>query len=183
MGATVDLMEYVASELNTKRYVIAVFIDLQKAFDTVNINFLLRKLYKMGFQGTCYNLLKTYSKGRRHYTVVNGEKSEEEKVRTGVTQGSVLGPLLYLMYVHSLECAELEAKYFKFADDTVLVYSGESEIQLEETVNRDLKLYFDWLCYNKLSLNVQKQFLWLLGIRVGHPAIPRLKLMTQILKG
>ena len=113
---------------------------------------------------------------------MNGEKSEEEKVRTGVAQCSVLGPLLYLMYVHSLKCAELEAKYFKFADDTVLVYSGESEIQLEETVNRDLKLYFDWLCYNKLSLNVQKTVFMVIRHKGGPPCNPQIKINDSNIK-
>ena len=73
----------------------------------------------MGPRGTCGMLLRTYSEDRKHYTNVNGEDSETEMLSVGVAQGSVLGPLLYLLYVHSLQYVGLKAKYFLFADDNV----------------------------------------------------------------
>lgn len=156
LGTTVDLLEYVSNEIDKNKIAVLVFIDLQKAFDTVNIDILLNKLYKMGCRGITYKLLETYSKNREQYTVVNGEASSKAGVQVGVAQGSVLGPLQYLLYVHSIKFIGLKANYFMFADDTVLVYTSENSQLLEDTVNEDLKLYYDWLCYNKLSINIEK---------------------------
>ena len=96
LGATVDLLEYVSGEMDKNKYVITVFVDLQKAFDTVNIDLLLDKLYKMGCRGICYELLKSYSTNRQQYTSVNNSNSETAEVEVGVAQGSVLGTLQYL---------------------------------------------------------------------------------------
>ena len=156
LGAAVDLIDYVSSEMDKNKYVVAVFIDLQKAFDTVDIQLLLEKMYKMGVRGVCYNLLRTYSTNRTHYTVVNGCASDAEEMNVGVAQGSVLGPLQYLLYVHSLKYLSLKSRYFMFADDTVLVTSASDIGGLELTVNSDLKLYFEWLCYSRLSININK---------------------------
>ncbi|CAH1970325.1 unnamed protein product, partial [Acanthoscelides obtectus] len=67
----------------------------------------------------------------------------------GVPQGSVLGPLLYSLYVLSLHCANLNCDYFTFADDNVLLYSGDSKVSLETVINNDLDVYYKWLLYNK----------------------------------
>lgn len=153
MSATTDLLESVSAEINKNNYVILVFVDLQKAFDTVDIEILLKKLRKMGFRGTAYKLLKTYLEHRSHYTVVNNVSSEKRNVNMGVPQGSVLGPILYLLYV---QCVGTKAKYFSFADDTVLVYSSPCLKSIESTINEDLTHYSDWLRCNKLSINVKK---------------------------
>lgn len=169
-GAAVDMLEYITNELDKNKYVITVFVDLQKAFDTVNIKLMMNKLHKMGFRGTCYNLLKSYSNGRKHLTTINNENSEQINLNVGVAQGSVLGPILYLLYVHSLKYANLKASYFKFADDTVLVYSGDGAKQIEELVNSDLNQYFSWLCYNRLSLNAQKT-VYMVSKQTGKPPL------------
>ena len=110
----------------------------------------------MGFRGRCHDLLLSYSTGRKQCTKVNGWVSSGASVSVGVAQGSVLGPLEYLLYVQSLKYAGLKARYIKFCDDTVLVYSGAKKEELEATVNADLQKYFDWLCYNRLTINVEK---------------------------
>ena len=106
--------------------------------------------------GICYKLLKSYSRNRQQYTSVNNSNSETAEVEVGVAQGSVLGPLQYLLYVHSLKYVGLKATYFMFADDIVLVYSSENQNELQTIINTDLKNYFKWLCYNRLSINAEK---------------------------
>lgn len=95
LGTTVDLLDYITSELDKNNYVVVVYIDLKKAFDTVDIEILLDKIWKMGFRGVCYRLLKTYSKGRKHFTRISNTVSETQKMKVGIAQGSVLGPLEY----------------------------------------------------------------------------------------
>lgn len=182
LGATVDLLEYITKEIDQNRYIAAVFIDLQKAFDTVNIELLLEKLNKMGFRGVCQNLLKTYTVDRKQYTVVNKIPSEKTSVRVGVPQGSVLGPLQYLLFVHSLKFADLKSKYFMFADDTVIVYSSENQEQLEQTINSDLKTYFEWLCYNELTINTEKTVYMIIKQKGKKSIKPVIKINNKVLK-
>lgn len=182
LGATVDLLEYIISELNENRYVVTVFIDLQKAFDTVDIVLLLEKLQNMGFRGKCHELLNSYSTRRRQQTYVNGVTSDEASVEVGIAQGSVLGPLQYLLHVQSLKYAGLRVKYYKYCDDTVLIFSGVNKIELEQDINSDLERYYQWLCYNKLTINVEKTVYMVLH-QVGKNQIdPIIKINDCVLK-
>ena len=154
--AAMDLTDHISRALDNKQVVIAVFIDLQKAFDVVSTDILLNKLDGMGFRGVIYNLLKSYVQDRKQYVSLSGVNSSFLNSECGVPQGSVLGPLLYLLYVLNLKHANLRAQYFTFADDTVLVYAGEEEGTLTDVVNDDLKLYLNWLYRNKLKINIGK---------------------------
>lgn len=181
LGATVDLLEYISKELDQNKYVVAVFIDLQKAFDTVDINLLLEKTNKMGLRGNCEELIKTYSTNRKHFTTVNGQNSDTQYAKIGVAQGSVLGPLQYLLYVHSLKYANLESKYFMFADDTVLVHSSTDKTCLEQTINKDLDTYFEWLCWNRLSINTEKTVYMILKQKNKYSCKLNIKLNNKVL--
>ncbi|KAK9882698.1 hypothetical protein WA026_022748 [Henosepilachna vigintioctopunctata] len=156
LSATFDFVNFVSKAVDQRKIVIAVSIDLSKAFDTVNIDILLKKLHRMGFREQFYNILETYLKGRRQYVRMGGTFSSMLPINYGVPQGSVLGPLLYLLFVHSLRLVGLEAQYFTFADDTLFVYTGESENDLENLINEDLDRYIGWLYLNKLKINVNK---------------------------
>lgn len=156
LSATIDFINHIASALDDKYYTLAVFVDLRKAFDVVDFSILLRKIQEMGIRGTALSLIKTYLQGREQFTVVDGVSSQTQNTKAGVPQGSVLGPLLYTLHVLSLKTSNIVGRYFKFADDTVLVYKGKDWKQLETTVNDDLKKYHSWLIKNKLQLNVKK---------------------------
>ena len=156
LGATSDLVSRIANDMDNKKIVVAVFIDLKKAFDVVSPEILLNKLKNLGFRGQMYDLIKTYLKDRKQYVKLNLLTSETEICEYGVPQGSVLGPLLYSLYVLSLKCSGLQGRYYTFADDTVLLYSGEGVGDLERNVNDDLHLYTSWLDYNKLKVNIDK---------------------------
>lgn len=156
LSATTDLVNLIANEIDNKKIVIAVFIDLKKAFDVVSFDILLSKMYKLGIRGAMYNLIKTYLLSGEQYVKLDKYDSENKKIECGVPQGSVLGPLLYSLFVLSLRCSGLKARYFTFADDTALVYSFNSEDNLEINVNLDLQKYKDWLLCNRLKINIEK---------------------------
>lgn len=156
LAAVVDFVDYISMALDKQQIVIAVFIDLKKAFDVVSIDILLDKLFKMGFRGILYSLIKTYLYDRKHCIKLDNIVSEWSSNTYGVPQGSVLGPLLYSLYVLNLKLANLRARYFTFADDTVLVYTGTDEITLANLINNDLKNYLKWLFSNKLKINIEK---------------------------
>ena len=102
-----------------------------------------KKCETMGFRGKCFDLLTSYSTRRKQCTEVNGKISSKRDTHVGLAQGSVLGPLQYLLYVQSLKYAGLKGKYFMFCDDTVIVYSAINKEDLELTVNSDLQTYLN----------------------------------------
>ena len=151
-----DFIDFVSKELDKKNIVVAVFVDLRKAFDVVSFDILLKKLEKMGFKEKINELLKTYLYHREQYVSIDGVCSSRLSNAGGIPQGSVLGPLLYSIYVLNLQCAGLTARYFTFADDTVLAYTGTNGIDMQDDINSDLKSYLNWLYSNKLKINIDK---------------------------
>lgn len=181
--ATTEMMEYITDNLDRQNYVLATYIDLQKAFDTVDREILLHKLQLMGIRGVAYSLISTYLKNRTQSTVVNGIRSTVEETKSGVPQGSVMGPILYLLYVHSLSLLDMEVKYITFADDVVLLYAHKEPKTLETIVNNDLKIYYGWLLQNHLKINASKTLYMVfslkgkqdinIDIKIGNKAINR----------
>ena len=152
----ISLTEKIRQSLDKGQFSCGVFIDLQKAFDTVNIDILLRKLELYGIRGNCNKWFRSYLTGRRQYVTVNGKSSGFKHILHGVPQGSVLGPLLFIMYINDLPNALIFSESTLFADDTCLLYSNSSLKSIERHLNIDLKRLFKWLCANKISLNVSK---------------------------
>lgn len=101
-------------------------------------------------------LIKSYLTNRKQFVIIDKTKSNLLDIKKGVPQGSVIGPLLYILYVMSLQKASLKARYFTFADDTILAYNDSSLEKLITTVNEDLILYKKWLLHNKLKVNEMK---------------------------
>lgn len=155
-SAITDFLNYVNTELDNKKIIVTVFVDLKKAFDVVDHDVLLSKFYFMGIRGTALTLLKTYLNDRRQYVLVDGVISDVKMSNYGVPQGSVLGPLFYILLVLSLRLAGLSGRYFTFADDTALVYTGADIDLLETQINNDLLKYSQWLLHNKLKINIEK---------------------------
>lgn len=156
LGAVVDLVEYITERLDRSEHIVAVFIDMQKAFDTVNHRYLLGKIEGMGIRGTALKLIETFITDRLQYVDIDGIRSKKLKLKIGVPQGTVLGPLLYLLYVESISRVGLECKYIMFADDTVFVFNDKSEEKMVNNLNRELKQVYEWCCFNKLCINIEK---------------------------
>ena len=132
------------------------FVDLQKAFDTVDHEILLSKLDYYGIRRISNNWFKSYLSNHKQFVSINGYDSGLAEIKCGVPQGSVLGPLLFLLYINDLNQAIKFCKVHQFADDTNLLYLGKSIKKLNKLVNYDLKTLLYWLNANKISLNVKK---------------------------
>ena len=133
-----------------------VFIDLQKAFDTVDHNILINKLEHYGIRGAALNWFKSYLSMRSQFVNINNTYSVTNTITHGVPQGSVLGPLLFIIYINDMHTAIKFSTVHHFADDTNLLYTNKSIKKINMHVNHDLQLLCQWLRANKLSLNADK---------------------------
>ena len=132
-----------------------IYLDLSKAFCTLNFDILLNKLDQYGIQGCSNRLLRSYLIGIMQYVECNGHKSAHLPISTGVPQESVLGPLLFLIYINDLHLVSNLFKMFMYADNTT-VYCNINQNFDEDTINNKLAKIWKWLIANKLSLNTTK---------------------------
>ena len=167
--ALTHMTEFIRTSIDNNMFVAGVFIDLQKAFDTVDHNILLSKLNNYGIRGTANEWFRSYLTNRKQFVSISGSKSYIAPVKYGVPQGSVLGPLLFLIYINDLHNAIIHSKTCHFADDTAILSANQSLKQLQKHVNTDLKQLCHWLKANKISLNAGKTELMI--FRNSHKAI------------
>lgn len=154
--AILDILSSIQSNLDKKLFTCAFFIDLSKAFDTVDHNILLKKLYRYGIRGVPYKWFESYLTDRTQTTSINNYDSCKKHIPCGVPQGSVLGPLLFLLYINDITYCSKLLKFHLFADDCNLLYANKCQKTLETTVNKELENLQIWLAANKLTLNSKK---------------------------
>ena len=148
---------YSLSTIDNKKIGCGTFIDLKKAFDNVNHSILLKKLEHYGVRGVVLNWFCSYLKDRKQYVSVNGHTSKELKVTCGVPQGSVLGPIVLLVYINDLPTVSRILTFYLFADDTNIYYESSNTFDLQKQMNIELKKVKKWLDANKLALNIEKK--------------------------
>ena len=137
-------------------FVIGLFLDFSKAFDTVDHKILIEKLEHYGIRGIALDWLVSYLDNRQQFVTYNEISSSRKTMLCGVPQGSILGPILFLLYINDLVNVCEHSMPFLFADDTNLFTSGSNLLELATVVNDELKSISLWLKVNKLSLNVKK---------------------------
>ena len=121
------------------------FLDLKKAFDTVDHSILMKKLYHFGIRGNAQNLFASYLSNCKQFVTTYTCKSDKEYITCGIPQGSVLGPTLFLIYINDLpDCHAVQT--LLFADDTALLLSGPNILDLQNTINDELKMLKNGLC-------------------------------------
>ena len=154
--ALIVLIDKISEALENGDCVIGIFLDFSKAFDTVDHSILLQKLSFYGIQGVTLSWFENYLSNRKQYVTYNGIKSKTEKVNCGVPQGSILGPLLFLIYINDLSTVSEACMSILFADDTNMFFTGNNLQTVAKEINEDLIKVQEWLYCNKLSVNVLK---------------------------
>ena len=142
--------------LNKKETVVAVFLDLKRAFETISRAELINVVHRMGIKGTALKWIRSYLENRTQVTKYDGKTSSEISVNLGVPQGSVLGPILFIMYINDIKLILDKCQLNLFADDTVVYCTGKNINETVENVNNDLVKLVNWLKYKKLKLNINK---------------------------
>ena len=145
-----DTVNRIQSNMDMKLFSCGVFIDLQKAFDSVDHEILLRKLHHYGIRGIVNDWFASYLIGRYQTTQIGLYISDKENTLCGVPQGSVLGPLLFLVYVNDMHYASSKLMFYLFADDTNLLYAHKDLKMLESVVNAELLNVVEWLTVNSI---------------------------------
>ena len=157
-SAILSMLNQTINSIERGNYVIGIFLDLKKAFDTIDHTILLKKLKHYGIRSNALKWFISYLTGRRQYTNINDCTSNLLPITHGVPQGSTLGPLLFLLYINDLVNASQNLKYILFADDTNLFCSGPNLKDLCDIVNTELNIISNWLNINKLTINISKTF-------------------------
>ena len=142
--------------IDGKSWVVGVFVDFEKAFDTVSHDILLAKCFHCGIRGPMYLWLKSYLSDRSQFTVANGISSQIGKLTHGVPQGSILGPLLYLIYVNDIGNISPNLNPRLFADDTNIFVDSANMDDLRGKTNEVLQAFSNWCLANKLKINIHK---------------------------
>ena len=154
--AMLYLVDKISDAIESGDYVLGLFLDFTKAFDTVNHKILLQKLDYYGIRGTALKWFDSYISKREQYVDFEGVSSTKKFISCGVPQGSILGPLLFLLYINDI--ANVSSLLFSllFADDSNMFLSGKDPNELIRIMNTEIDKTIKWLNINKLTLNVKK---------------------------
>jgi len=155
-AALISFTEYISNAIDKNEIPISIFIDFSKAFDTLDHKILLEKLLHYGIQGVSYELFKNYLANRAQCVYYKNTYSDFLPITCRVSQGSVLGPILFLIYMNDINRSSSILTFILFADDTTILFSSNSLDNLNLIINKELISVNEWIKANKLSLNISK---------------------------
>ena len=156
LHALISMTETIKETIDNGMFGCGVFIDFQKAFDTVNHSILINKLERYGIRGVGSDWFRSYLSKRKQYVSVNVKGSEQKSVTHGVPQRSILGHLLFLIYINDLPSVSKVLSFYLFADDTNIYFKSSDIVHLQKVMNRELRKVRKWLDANHLALNIDK---------------------------
>jgi len=159
--AVINIVEKITKALDDKLYTSGIFVDLSKAFDTANHEILLSKLPYFGILGVALNWFNSYLCNRRQYAAINDVVSAMQSITCGVPHGSVLGPVIFLLYINDITESFSLLQFDLFVDDINLFYCNKSIQLLQQTVNTELDSLLDWfsgLCSDVHHLGHSKNY-------------------------
>ena len=154
--ALINIVDEIKENIDNDKYTVGIFLDLTKAFDTVDHKILLQKLPYYGIKGTALSLITSYLSNRTMYTVINGATSVKKPIKFGVPQGSVLGPLLFSIYINDFMYCIPKKHSRLFADDTGVFNSNKCIYTTIRQAQALLEKLKHWFNDNKLTVNVSK---------------------------
>lgn len=156
LSAVLSVTDVINEALNNNQFAIGVFLDIRKAFDTVHLEILSQKLERYGFRGQSLQFFKSYLNGRYQRVVIDEHVSSLRPVDAGVPQGSVLGPILFTLYINDLTNCLSRVSAVMYADDTALVFTTPSLHTAAHILNDELLKISEWFTTNRLTLNTDK---------------------------
>ena len=160
-----NLLNSIYNSMGKNNYMGAVFLDLSKAFDTVPHDILLKKLEHYGVRGEGLQLFTSYLTNRKQFVSIDGYSTNSIDINIGVPQGSVLGPLFFLIFINDLPLSLKQLKSILFADDTTLHYSHANVHSLCNILTSDLEHVRKWLICNQLTLNAKKTYFIIFSLK------------------
>lgn len=156
LTAAVDLVTKIKTHIDQKNFALGIFIDLKKAFDTVSHQKLLQKLNNIGITGTAHDMFTSYLSNRKQVVKIVNFTSSIKNVTYGIPQGSIIGPLMFLIYINNIASIGLTGHLTLYADDTCLFYFDKDISDIINDAQRDLDILNEWLKYNLLTVNTSK---------------------------
>lgn len=158
--ASLEFVDKIMSTLAEREIYLSVFMDLSKAFDSIDHQILFDKLVHYGVKPSAVNLIKSYLSNRKQYVEIGGMKSAMGTIDIGVPQGSILGPLLFLVYINDISTSSELLSTILYAEDSTFSANinnlGQTDDEISQRMNTELGNVYNWLAANRLCLNVSK---------------------------
>ena len=167
-AALIVLIDKILNGFNNGELTLGIYLDYSKAFDTIDHNILQKKLHQYGIRGISLKWIVDYLHNRKQFVCYSGYNSEWSLISCGVPQGSILGPLLFILYINDLSTVSVKLFSILYADDSNMFIQGKNLSSMISVVNNEMEKIVKWTNSNKLSLNIDKTFFMIFKSRKKH---------------